>query len=196
MMPGLLAIHRCRLKALKPPMGQASSQLTSMDTTQSPTTAPQPTSTPATLPSVSASHQPWHSENFAWWTAMSAMTPSVYGCIRTNPDLPPLLDGDPCGLAWQEAPWSNDFQDIQGHLQPTPRFKTQASCMTPQGIELLLDECIGYAVKGIYTIYGTLSCPKMYGATLRHTISYALSKRTGWVSAAPGVPSQAMLGLA
>lgn len=127
MMPGLPALHRCHVKALKPPMGQTSSQLSSMDTTHNSTTAPQLTSTYATLPSASVSHRPWHGENFAWWTAMSAMTPSVYGCIRTNPDNPPLLDGDPCGSAWQAAPWSNDFQDIQGHLQPAPRFKTQAS---------------------------------------------------------------------
>lgn len=105
-----------------------------MGTQQSCSSALPSAATPA---STCAPLQPWHGENFAWWMAMAAMTPSVYGCIRTNPDSPPHLDGDIHGKAWQAAPWSDAFQDIQGHLQPAPRFKTQAS-ITRAALPLLV----------------------------------------------------------
>ncbi|PRP81635.1 hypothetical protein PROFUN_01142 [Planoprotostelium fungivorum] len=37
-----------------------------------------------------------------------------------------ILDGKLDEPAWQEVPWTEDFLDIQGTSQPTPRYKTHA----------------------------------------------------------------------
>ncbi|MAB83385.1 MAG: hypothetical protein CMJ24_08110 [Phycisphaerae bacterium] len=40
--------------------------------------------------------------------------------------VPPVIDGSLDDPAWRDAPWTADFQDIEGDSMPTPRFRTRA----------------------------------------------------------------------
>jgi hypothetical protein len=50
--------------------------------------------------------------------------PEVYGAPRASGD--PVIDGSLDDPAWQSAPWTNDFVDIQGGAMPSPRHRTRA----------------------------------------------------------------------
>lgn len=41
-------------------------------------------------------------------------------------ELPPVIDGRLDDPAWADAPWTVDFQDIEGPVKPVPRFRTRA----------------------------------------------------------------------
>ncbi len=45
-------------------------------------------------------------------------------CFRADPA--PIIDGLLDDPAWKNAPWTEDFTDIQGPLRPAPRFRTRA----------------------------------------------------------------------
>lgn len=53
--------------------------------------------------------------------------PKHYVCQRTA--TPPKLDGKLDDAAWQQATWTEDFQDIEGFLKPKPRFRTRAKLL-------------------------------------------------------------------
>ncbi len=53
--------------------------------------------------------------------------PLVYVCPRTTQ--PPRLDGRLDDAAWSHAPWTAEFQDIEGDKKPKPAFKTRAKMM-------------------------------------------------------------------
>ncbi len=50
--------------------------------------------------------------------------PEVYGAARAT--VAPSIDGSLDDAAWQEAPWTGDFVDIQGGSMPVPRHRTRA----------------------------------------------------------------------
>jgi hypothetical protein len=52
----------------------------------------------------------------------------------------PKIDGDINDAVWQQAPWTDEFVDIEGDLKPTPHFKTQLKM-------LWNDSCLFVAVK-------------------------------------------------
>ncbi|MCP4290626.1 MAG: carbohydrate-binding family 9-like protein [bacterium] len=52
------------------------------------------------------------------WTGM----PRHYICQRTTSDI--TIDGNLQDSAWKEAPWTEEFLDIQGPRHPVPRHKT------------------------------------------------------------------------
>jgi hypothetical protein len=55
-------------------------------------------------------------------------TPSeTYVCTRANS--PIVIDGKLDEPAWQNAPWTHDFQDIEGRVKPKPRFRTRAKML-------------------------------------------------------------------
>lgn len=54
-------------------------------------------------------------------------TPRSYGCLRT--ESPISLDGKLDGPQWKNAPWTEDFLDIQGPALPKPRFRTRAKML-------------------------------------------------------------------
>lgn len=60
-------------------------------------------------------------------TARSQMLPKYYLCLRTQ--TPPTIDGTLESKAWEQAPWTDEFVDIEGALKPTPRFKTRAKML-------------------------------------------------------------------
>jgi Carbohydrate family 9 binding domain-like len=49
-------------------------------------------------------------------------SPSHYMCYRA--DQPLTVDGNLDESIWEQAAWSDDFVDIQGHLKSLPRFRT------------------------------------------------------------------------
>jgi hypothetical protein len=50
--------------------------------------------------------------------------PEVYGAPRTGSA--PYIDGSLADTAWERAPWTADFVDIQGGSMPAPRHRTRA----------------------------------------------------------------------
>src|SRR5262245_61859807 len=59
---------------------------------------------------------------------MSALPPAPpplrYLCRRAGAPL--AIDGDLAKPAWQAAPWTDDFVDIEGDLKPCPPLRTRA----------------------------------------------------------------------
>ena len=53
--------------------------------------------------------------------------PKHYLCYRAAH--PFTLDGKLNKPAWQSAAWTDDFEDIEGHLKPRPRFRTRAKML-------------------------------------------------------------------
>lgn len=53
--------------------------------------------------------------------------PEEYVCYRARQ--PVVIDGRLDDPAWQQAPWTADFVDIEGDRRPLPRFKTRAKML-------------------------------------------------------------------
>lgn len=53
--------------------------------------------------------------------------PKSYLCRYA--EKPPMIDGKLDDAAWEKAPWTDDFVDIQGDLKPAPRFRTRAKLL-------------------------------------------------------------------
>ncbi len=53
--------------------------------------------------------------------------PEHYVAYRS--DIPVTIDGRIEEPSWQDAPWTNDFVDIEGDVRPTPRFRTRAKML-------------------------------------------------------------------
>jgi cellulose/xylan binding protein with CBM9 domain len=66
-------------------------------------------------------------EPVAEWKLMKALTPRHYVAAHTAKPL--LIDGALTEDAWQSAPWTEDFQDIEGPRKPKPRFRTRAKML-------------------------------------------------------------------
>jgi len=58
---------------------------------------------------------------------MTQPPPLSYDCHRTA--TPIVIDGKLDDPAWQQAPWTSDFIDIEGSAKPTPRFRTRAKLL-------------------------------------------------------------------
>ncbi|CAN5659957.1 carbohydrate-binding family 9-like protein [soil metagenome] len=54
-------------------------------------------------------------------------TPKQYVCYRAPSEL--VLDGGLDKPFWADAPWSDDFVDIEGDAKPKPRFRTRAKML-------------------------------------------------------------------
>jgi hypothetical protein len=53
--------------------------------------------------------------------------PLGYLCNRANSSI--KIDGDLNDPAWSDAAWSEDFQDIEGHIRPTPAHRTRVKML-------------------------------------------------------------------
>ncbi len=58
------------------------------------------------------------------WQAMRAIVPQGYVAYRAAAPL--TIDGKLDETAWQAAPWTEPFQDIEGERRPRPRYRTRA----------------------------------------------------------------------
>ena len=59
--------------------------------------------------------------------ALRFSMPKNYLCFHT--DSPPSLDGTLASPAWNKAPWTDEFEDIEGDKKPAPRFKTRVKML-------------------------------------------------------------------
>ncbi|WP_372775988.1 carbohydrate-binding family 9-like protein [Mangrovibacterium sp.] len=53
--------------------------------------------------------------------------PEQYVCFRTETHI--VVDGVLDDKSWEQAPWSNEFVDIEGSLQPKPTFATRVKML-------------------------------------------------------------------
>jgi len=53
--------------------------------------------------------------------------PKSYHCQRADSDI--LIDGKLDDDAWENAPWSDPFVDIEGDAKPVPRYRTQVKML-------------------------------------------------------------------
>jgi len=58
---------------------------------------------------------------------VGAPPPKGYVCVRAR--TPVVIDGKLDDRAWTDAPWTDDFVDIEGDAKPRPRFKTRAKML-------------------------------------------------------------------
>ncbi len=58
---------------------------------------------------------------------MPPTLPHGYVCYHAS--TPPVLDGKFNSPAWNLAPWTEDFVDIEGDLKPRPRYRTRAKML-------------------------------------------------------------------
>jgi hypothetical protein len=61
------------------------------------------------------------------YAAASYIPPKGYLCYRAT--TPIIVDGKLDEAAWQSAPWTDDFVDIEGDAKPRPRFRTRAKML-------------------------------------------------------------------
>ena len=54
-------------------------------------------------------------------------SPRSYICYKTENPL--VIDGRSDEHAWQKAPWTEDFKDIEGDKRPAPRLRTRAKML-------------------------------------------------------------------
>lgn len=66
-------------------------------------------------------------DSAADWAKMKGITPRGYVCGRAASPL--QIDGKLDDAAWQAAPWTDDFLDIEGPVKPKPRFRTRAKML-------------------------------------------------------------------
>ncbi|HWV64523.1 carbohydrate-binding family 9-like protein [Chitinophaga sp.] len=57
-------------------------------------------------------------------------TPRHYVCQETKDKV--VIDGKLEEAGWQQAPWTDDFQDIEGDAKPAPALRTRAKMMWDQ----------------------------------------------------------------
>lgn len=77
------------------------------------------------------------------------VAPKGYVCYRA--DQPVVVDGKLDDAAWGNAPWTDDFVDIEGDRRPKPRFRTRA--------KMLWDDAFFYVAAELEEphVWGTLA---------------------------------------
>jgi len=65
------------------------------------------------------------------WARMKGMKPRGYVCYRATG--PIQIDGKLDEEAWQNASWTEYFEDIEGSVKPKPRFRTRAKMLWDDG---------------------------------------------------------------
>jgi hypothetical protein len=61
------------------------------------------------------------------WERMRPIQPQGYVCHRASTPL--VVDGRIDEASWAAAPWTADFQDIEGSAKPKPTFRTRAKML-------------------------------------------------------------------
>lgn len=68
-----------------------------------------------------------HAASLDQWARMKNIRPLGYVCHRAAGPL--TIDGRLTDEEWSNAPWTADFQDIEGAVKPRPRFRTRAKML-------------------------------------------------------------------
>jgi Carbohydrate family 9 binding domain-like len=82
--------------------------------------------------------QPAHSDPAAILKIEPYQSPKGYVCYRA--ENPIRIDGRIDDEAWNAAPWTDSFVDIEGDKKPKPRFRTRVKMLWD-------DECVYFAVE-------------------------------------------------
>ena len=56
------------------------------------------------------------------WARMKHITPRGYVCYQAKS--PVQIDGKLDDASWKDAPWTEDFVDIEGSIRPKPLYRT------------------------------------------------------------------------
>jgi hypothetical protein len=75
--------------------------------------------------------------------------PPTYQCRKTTGVL--KLDGNLDKPFWKNAPWTEDFQDIEGSAKPKPRFRTRAKMLWDERAFYVGAELMGSEIWGTVT---------------------------------------------
>lgn len=86
-----------------------------------------------------------------WLGKMKTQMPRGYVCSPAGEPL--VIDGKLDEAAWEAAPWTEEFVDIEGDAKPKPRFRTRA--------KMLWDETYFY-------VAAQLDEPHVWGTITRH----------------------------
>ena len=70
---------------------------------------------------------PLHAGFLDDWARMKPFVPQGYVCHHATGAI--KIDGRLDEPDWQRAPWTADFQDIEGPAKPRPRFRTRAKML-------------------------------------------------------------------
>src|SRR6185503_16302892 len=65
--------------------------------------------------------------SLADWARMKPISPRTY--LAQYVKTPIQVDGRLADAAWQVAPWTEEFVDIEGDAKPRPRFRTRAKML-------------------------------------------------------------------
>lgn len=91
-------------------------------------------------------------------SAMTIAAPAQRHYVCYYAAKPPIIDGSGVDQAWAQAPWTEDFGDIEGNIRPRPRYTTRA--------KMLWDSTCLY-------IYAELQEPDLWATLHQHdTIIY------------------------
>lgn len=66
-------------------------------------------------------------KGFDWPVPKTELNPENYLCRRTDGYI--SIDGKANELSWKNAPWTDSFVDIEGHLKPDPYHKTRVKML-------------------------------------------------------------------
>lgn len=83
------------------------------------------------------------------WGRMNQISPDGYVCYRASAPL--HIDGQLTEAAWANAPWTSDFQDIEGSVKPRPRFRTRAKMLWDENYFYIAAELEGPHIWGTLT---------------------------------------------
>jgi hypothetical protein len=61
------------------------------------------------------------------WARMKDISPRSYVCYHAS--VPIQIDGRLDDVAWNAAPWTDNFIDIEGRAKPEPRYRTRAKML-------------------------------------------------------------------
>lgn len=80
-----------------------------------------------TLFSLLSSEIPNIVKNFDWPVPKTGYDPQNYLCSKADCYI--TLDGKADEQSWKNAPWTDYFTDIEGHLKPEPNYKTRVKML-------------------------------------------------------------------
>jgi hypothetical protein len=92
--------------------------------------------------------------NAAIAAAAEVPPPLSYDCLRASN--PIHIDGKPDDAAWQKAPWTSDFVDIEGDSKPRPKFRTRVKLLWDDKYLYIAAELEEPDVKATLTVHDSV----------------------------------------
>lgn len=83
------------------------------------------------------------------WAKLLKAVPEGYVCARALDEI--VIDGRLDERSWVAAPWTREFQDIEGPAKPAPRFQTRAKMLWDKNYFYIAAEMLEPHVWGVIT---------------------------------------------